>query len=206
MSVLTGFQKVIRHIKTTDGYKKLSQWTSSNSVEFDDGYTAQTKLGAINGITDSTTADNSNIALSAKGGLTLQQGVNTAYNTAVNVDTKHSTVTDVVIAEGQSSVTDIVNRLKLKSKIVTGSLSFTFSGTTLKNQTVMFIDASATPTSYTPLLLGINTKTGATYLFMLQYDSTQNVGILRGASVDANGEQYFTSGQQVRIIGSWVVS
>lgn len=44
MSILSGFEKVKRYIKTTDGYKKLSQWTSSQTVELADGSTLQEKV------------------------------------------------------------------------------------------------------------------------------------------------------------------
>lgn len=50
MAILSGYSKVKDRILTSSGYKLLSRWTSSNTVDFDDGKTAQTKLGAINGI------------------------------------------------------------------------------------------------------------------------------------------------------------
>lgn len=71
MSVLDGYNKYKRYIKTNDGYKLCSQWTSSNTVQMDDGNTLQTNLGAINGITDSLTATSSNIAASAAAVKTL---------------------------------------------------------------------------------------------------------------------------------------
>ena len=51
MSVLSGYQKINRYIKQSGGYKKLSQWTSSQTVQMDDGHTLQTNLGNIKGIT-----------------------------------------------------------------------------------------------------------------------------------------------------------
>ena len=72
MSILSGYGKFKRYVLTDSGYKLCSHWTSSNTVEFDDGNTAQTKLGAISGITDSLTADSPNVALSAAGGKNLQ--------------------------------------------------------------------------------------------------------------------------------------
>ena len=83
MSILSGYGKFKRYVLTDSGYKLCSQWTSSNTVHFDDGNTAQTKVGAINGITDSLTATNSNIALSAKAGKSLQDQV-TSLNTGLN--------------------------------------------------------------------------------------------------------------------------
>lgn len=50
MSILTGFKKVKNYILTSSGYQLLSRWTSSQTVEFNDGKTAQEKLGEINGI------------------------------------------------------------------------------------------------------------------------------------------------------------
>lgn len=50
MSILSGYKKVKDRILTSSGYQLLSRWTSSNTVDFDDGKTAQTKVGAINGI------------------------------------------------------------------------------------------------------------------------------------------------------------
>lgn len=83
MSILSGYGKFKRYVLTDSGYKLCSQWTSSNTVHFDDGKTAQTKLGAISGITDSLTSTNSNIALSAKSGKNLQDQI-TSLNADIN--------------------------------------------------------------------------------------------------------------------------
>ena len=64
MSILSGYTKVKNRILTSDGFKLLSRWTSSNSLEFNDGSTAETKIGAINGISSSPTATAANIASS----------------------------------------------------------------------------------------------------------------------------------------------
>ena len=82
MSILSGYGKFKRYVLTSTGYRLCSQWTSSNTVHFDDGKTAQTKLGAISGITDSLTATSSNVALSAKAGKSLQDQV-TELNTGL---------------------------------------------------------------------------------------------------------------------------
>ena len=83
MSVLSGYSKYKRYILTSSGYKLCSHWTSSNTVHFDDGKTAQTKVGAINGITDSLTSTSSNVALSSKAGKSLQDQV-TQLNTGLD--------------------------------------------------------------------------------------------------------------------------
>lgn len=80
MSILSGYKKFKRYVLTDNGYQLCSQWTSSNTIHFDDGNTAQTKVGAINGISDSLTATNSNIALSVNAGKTLQDQI-TKLNT-----------------------------------------------------------------------------------------------------------------------------
>lgn len=48
MSILTGFKKVKRYIKTDTGYSKLSQWTSSQTVEMDDGTILENEIESIN--------------------------------------------------------------------------------------------------------------------------------------------------------------
>ena len=86
MSILSGYGKFKRYVLTDSGYKLCSQWTSSNTVHFDDDKTAQTKLGAIDGITDSLTATSSNVALSSKAGNNLQSQIN-ELNTGLIIKT-----------------------------------------------------------------------------------------------------------------------
>lgn len=75
MSILTGILKTKKYRKLSDGYKLQSEWTSAETVEFKNGGTAETNLGAIQGITDSLADTSSNIALSAKAGSELQNKV-----------------------------------------------------------------------------------------------------------------------------------
>ena len=65
MSILSGFFKTKRYRKTTDGYKLESNWTSGNTVELDDGNTVQNNLGAIKGITTSTSVTEEGYAADA---------------------------------------------------------------------------------------------------------------------------------------------
>ena len=44
MSILSGFKKVKRYVKESSGYNLLSQWTSSQSVEMDDGMNLEDKM------------------------------------------------------------------------------------------------------------------------------------------------------------------
>lgn len=80
MSILSGYKKVKNYIETGSGKKLLSRWTSSNTVEFNDGKTAQTKVGAIKGITTSTSATETGYAADATTVAALNQSLN-AYDT-----------------------------------------------------------------------------------------------------------------------------
>lgn len=70
MSIVKGFQKIKRYRKTDSGYRLQSQWTSSKTVEMEDGNSLEHNLGNIKGITDSFD-DDSNVALSSKAGKIL---------------------------------------------------------------------------------------------------------------------------------------
>lgn len=56
-------------------WQRISFWTKASDVEFNDGKNAETKFGAINGVTDSLTSTASNIAASAKAVKTLNDKV-----------------------------------------------------------------------------------------------------------------------------------
>lgn len=47
-------------------WQRMSFWTKGTDVEFEDEKTAETKVGAIDGITDSVASTSSRIAASAK--------------------------------------------------------------------------------------------------------------------------------------------
>lgn len=75
MSILSGYKKVKNYIETGSGKKLLSRWTSSNTVEFEDGKTAQTKVGAIKGITTSTNTKETGYAADATTVAALNQSL-----------------------------------------------------------------------------------------------------------------------------------
>lgn len=78
MSVNSGYTKYKKHIKNSDGtYSLCSYWTSSNTVHFDDGNTAETNLGAIKGISSSLASTSDNYALSTSAGKSLQDQITT---------------------------------------------------------------------------------------------------------------------------------
>lgn len=64
MSIISGYKKFKKHIKTNEGFQLQSFWTNANTVEADDKRTMQTKVGAINGISSSETANSGEIAAS----------------------------------------------------------------------------------------------------------------------------------------------
>lgn len=58
-------------------WQRLSFWTKASDVEFDNGATAETSLGNIQGITDSVNSNASNIAASAAAVNTLNSNITT---------------------------------------------------------------------------------------------------------------------------------
>lgn len=80
MSILSGYKKVKNYIETGSGKKLLSRWTSSNTVEFEDGKTAQTKVGAIKGITTSTNTKETGYAADATTVAALNQSLGDLSN------------------------------------------------------------------------------------------------------------------------------
>ncbi len=58
------FRKLVD--EATKLWQKISFWTKASDVEFDDGMTAEIKMGAVDGITDSLASTSSKIAASAK--------------------------------------------------------------------------------------------------------------------------------------------
>lgn len=110
--ILDGYGKYKRYLLTDEGYKLCSQWTNSNTVEFEDGKTAQNKLGAIDGITDSLTATSPNVALSAAAGKNLQDQV-TQLNTGMIKDISLTgDVTGTSVVDEETGKAEIETRKK----------------------------------------------------------------------------------------------
>lgn len=98
MSILSGYKKVKDRILTSSGYQLLSRWTSSNTVDFDDGKTAQTKVGAINGIIKdknslSTVTDDS----FAAGAVAVKDAI-------ADVNSKLSTETEAIVHDNITGI------------------------------------------------------------------------------------------------------
>ncbi|ODR31879.1 hypothetical protein [Eisenbergiella tayi] len=64
MSIASGYKKFKKYILTSSGFQLVSHWTKANTLEFDDGKTAQDKLGAIDGISSSPESNSDKIAAS----------------------------------------------------------------------------------------------------------------------------------------------
>lgn len=64
MSIASGYKKFKKYILTSSGFQLVSHWTKANTLEFDDGKTAQDKLGAIDGISSSRESNSDKIAAS----------------------------------------------------------------------------------------------------------------------------------------------
>lgn len=78
--IVTGrkFRKLVN--EGTKLWERISFWKKAVDVEFNDGKTAETKMGAINGITDSLTSTSSNIVASAKAVKTLNDKITALMN------------------------------------------------------------------------------------------------------------------------------
>lgn len=61
-------------------WQRISFWKKASDIEFNDGTTAETKIGVINGITDSLTSTSSNIVASAKAVKTLNDKITALMN------------------------------------------------------------------------------------------------------------------------------
>lgn len=117
MSILSGFKKFKKYIRVKDdNYILDSEWTSSQTVQMDDGHTLEQNLGSITGITDSTASGSSNIAASAKAVSTLKQNIEEHTH-----DNRYYTETEI-----NNLLTNYAKTAQIGTKITA-----TLSGTTL---------------------------------------------------------------------------
>lgn len=79
MSITSGYTKYKRYQKLSDGtYQLVSQWTSSNTVHFDDGATAEAKIATMQTAIDGVNTKVNNLSeLSAKQVEVLNERMNT---------------------------------------------------------------------------------------------------------------------------------
>lgn len=161
-------------------WQRVSFWTKSSDVEFNDGKTAETKVGAISGITDSLVSNSSNIAASAKAVSELNG------NIKVYVDEEGQL--HFVNGSGADSVIPFSNAVDLgdisaSSQSSAGSRDSTFDLSTY----IGYSDISADDIIFMPLEWG-NTAIPDANLVALQtptvknYDNTTGIVTLQGMS------------------------
>ncbi len=98
-------------------WQRISFWTKASDVEFDDGKTAQEKLGAIDGITGSLTSQSATTALSAGAGSNLQAQITTVQNQAsATLDQVSSLVGQVTTVQNQ--ITSITGQMGTQATMV----------------------------------------------------------------------------------------
>ena len=101
MSILSGFKKYKDYILTDSGYQLSSRWTSSESIIMgdgtDDSNTLEKNLGSVNGITDSLTSTNSNVALSSAAGKNLQDQITSVNSQLGNLKVQFVNFTNMTL-------------------------------------------------------------------------------------------------------------
>lgn len=107
--IVTGrkFRKLIDEANKL--WQRISFWTKASDVEFNDGKNAETKFGAINGVTDSLTSTASNIAASAKAVKTLNDKVTQLSSNIFGL--KHKSVTLNPVASTPVTLEAMPNKL-----------------------------------------------------------------------------------------------
>ncbi|MBO5054868.1 MAG: hypothetical protein J6C64_00730 [Lachnospiraceae bacterium] len=108
-TIITGrkFRKLID--KPSKLWQRYSFWTKASDVEFNDGKTAQEKLGAIDGITDNLELADSaaaRMAVSAKAANTLKTELN---NVKQAFQDGCRRIVDALTAKGSTPATNSVN-------------------------------------------------------------------------------------------------
>ena len=137
--IVTGrkFRKLIDEANKL--WQRISFWTKASDVEFNDGKNAETKLGAINGVTDSLTSTASNIAASAKAVKALNDkvtqlssNISRRYEIPVTLTSHCAATTNNDIHHGEKNVNFTIiidnNRLTISgdTSIATGADGFAY--------------------------------------------------------------------------------
>lgn len=178
MSILTGFKKVKNYILTSSGYQLLSRWTSSNTVDFDDGKTAQTKVGAINGIVKdknslSTVTDDS----FAAGAVAVKDAI-ADVNSKLNIT---NNVFGINTSIGISIVS--INCALCVNNVYYIDVFIQLTETVPENGTLFYVVKNDNAITFKHRLdaILINSLNGKTYQIVLLKDS--NIFIATGASI-----------------------
>lgn len=122
--IVTGrkFRKLVD--EATKLWQRISFWTKASDVEFDDGSTAETKMGAINGITDSLASTSSNIAASAKA---LSQLNNNLMSRPEWIIDENGKITGYKTQGGADTVFPFINEGKIIDVVTQSSNAFDLS-------------------------------------------------------------------------------
>ena len=137
--IVTGrkFRKLIDEANKI--WQRISFWTKSSDVEFEDGKNAETKLGAINGITSDLSCEESTIAASAAA---LNQ-VNRSFSDACN--TIKAAITGKGVTPSSSKPADLadaINRIQSKGKL-TQIATINYSDNKLSNNITKTVNAKS---------------------------------------------------------------
>lgn len=113
--------------KASKLWQKISFWTKSSDVEFNDGNTAETKVGAINGITSSLNSTSSNMALSASAGKAINDSLKIITSTLAAGETTITISSQKITANSALSFYTSVYGVNPKSaSAAAGSVTLTF--------------------------------------------------------------------------------
>lgn len=90
MGIISGFAKMKNYILTSEGYKLLSRWTSSQTVHMGDGSddtdTVEYRFGAMKGITTSTNVSETGYAADAKTVSEINQSLTYIYQSILGLN------------------------------------------------------------------------------------------------------------------------
>ena len=160
-TIVTGrkFRKCIDAVNKT--WQRISFWTKSSDVEFEDGKNAETKLGAIDGITDSLVDTSSRMAASAKAVSTLNNNLtNIEQSFRDGCDRIMAAVTARGVTPTSNSVDDIVLAINAIQTDVAHTVYATVSisspnDTHYLNAVLrLYSDGKVVKTASTPIYLG----------------------------------------------------
>ena len=182
-------------------WQRVSFWTKSSDVEFDDGKTAETKVGAIDGITDSLVSTSSNIAASAKAVSELNGNFASFQQSfRVGCSTIAAAITEmgVATANNASPGTMASNIKKLSAKVLALSHSNQGKDTTIytsdRNISGLTLIASDTGTNCVLKVNGVTQTRKHTQALStvdnfgyMTYDSTLSLGDVVSVYTSAGG-------------------
>ena len=168
--------------EATKLWLRISFWTKASDVEFDDGMTAETKMGSIDGITDSLVGTSSRVAASAKAVATLNENLNIMNeNFLAGVDTLYNKCKSCGVTPSDKTPTAIVNAIQ---SIYTNRYN---SGRTQGQN-----DVKANPNAY-----GVQTDTKHTVTITVKGncggDSRVNLNAHASVSIDGGAATTYSS-------------